>query len=183
MAETFRVHGFHGTSRHRLDDILKHGFLMSANEYDWLGDGIYFFQDAPTRARQWATEHFGGDGAIVSAEIELVNCIDLLDVAWAQFLADVHDKYVFKLKAENIPLPRQSTGAHRLDRAVLNYAVETLESNGDTVSSIRAAFAEGSPIYPNSALMVLAHVQIAVRDTSCIANVQHYSEFPENTDD
>ena len=130
-------------------------------------------RDAPRRAEHWAVQRFG-DAAVVTADISLRNCIDLLDVGWAEFLADAHDAYVAKLKTEGIPLPRQSTGAHRLDRAVLNYAVDSLVENGHVVSSIRAAFAEGAPVYPNSALTRRAHVQIAVRDVSCITNVRNH---------
>jgi hypothetical protein len=48
------VYGYHGTSRTKAANILKQGFLASDNDYDWLGTGIYFFQDAPIRATQWA---------------------------------------------------------------------------------------------------------------------------------
>jgi hypothetical protein len=30
--------------------IVVSGFRISSNDWDWLGDGVYFFQDAPLRA-------------------------------------------------------------------------------------------------------------------------------------
>jgi hypothetical protein len=160
--------GYHGTRMSLAATILSDGFMPSTNEYDWLGDGVYFFQDAPNRAREWAEECYAEDSVVIGAEIELRDCIDLIDTGWSEVLADVYDSYLEKLKSEGIPLPRQTTGAHRLDRAVLNYAVSVLNENGFAVRSIRAAFIEGSPIFPNSALLGKAHVQIVVRDTTII---------------
>lgn len=38
------VTGFHGTSRASSGSILANGFDLSRNEYDWLGEGVYFFR-------------------------------------------------------------------------------------------------------------------------------------------
>ena len=35
-------------------EIIESGFKPSNNDYDWLGEGVYFWQDAPIRAKQWA---------------------------------------------------------------------------------------------------------------------------------
>jgi hypothetical protein len=52
MDKTLIVYGYHGTSQTKAANILKHGFLASDNDYDWLGTGIYFFPTiAPTRPR------------------------------------------------------------------------------------------------------------------------------------
>jgi hypothetical protein len=45
-----RAIGYHGTNVQAAQRILSSGFQVSRNEYDWLGDGAYFFQDAPARA-------------------------------------------------------------------------------------------------------------------------------------
>ena len=65
------VTGFHGTSRASAGSILANGFDLSRNEYDWLGEGVYFFQDAPQRALDWARERFGREAAVVMAMIDL----------------------------------------------------------------------------------------------------------------
>jgi hypothetical protein len=72
-----RAIGFHGTSVERAERILAHGFEASRNDYDWLGDGAYFFQDALGRAREWA-QRFGSQAAVIGAEIDLDDCLDLL---------------------------------------------------------------------------------------------------------
>ncbi len=44
------VRGYQGASLATAETILGDRFLPSNNSYDWLGTGIYFWQDAPRRA-------------------------------------------------------------------------------------------------------------------------------------
>lgn len=52
------VLGFHGCDKKVGEGILsgkiQHEF--SENDYDWLGRGIYFWENDPYRAREWAIE-------------------------------------------------------------------------------------------------------------------------------
>ena len=153
------------------------GFKLSRNRYDWLGDGVYFFQDAPQRARDWARDRHGNYGAVIGAHILLDDCIDLLDLGWNQVMANAYDSYVKNLRDSGKPVPVQTRGAHRLDREVMNYMVGVLSEHGLRVTCVRAAFGEGHPVYPDSAFFDRTHVQIAVRDID--ACVQH--KWLENT--
>lgn len=164
-----RAIGFHGTSEEAAQRILVSGFEISRNEYDWLGDGAYFFQDAPVRAMEWARQRFGDDAAVIGAEIDLENCIDLLDIRWQGVIRQDYVRYRALLREVGAPLPRQTRGAHRLDRSVIN--ADALKREGLHVSTIRAAFAEGEPLFPGSALASRSHVQIAVRDPQAILRV------------
>ena len=166
--------GYHGTSAAAAESILATGFHASRNRFDWLGDGIYFWQDAPRRALEWARRVHRGDNVVVlSARIRLVDCMDLLDLGWYRVLSHAHDQFVEATRRAEQPLPLQRGLAHGLDRAVINYACGVLAEAGTVIKSIRAAFAEGEPAFPNSALLDLNHVQIAVRDTSVIEGVQY----------
>lgn len=165
------VIGYHGTSTAAAEAIMSEGFKPSQNEYDWLGDGVYFFQEAPKRALQWAEQRYTADAAVVGCELFLEDCMDLLDLGWASILADAYNGFLRLCKLSNSPLPKQTVGAHRLDRFVINYAVGILAAQGIEIRTVRAAFAEGAPVFPNSALLQLAHVQIAVRDVSIIKKV------------
>ena len=78
--------GHHGTSRQIAETVLSKGFRASQNAYDWLGDGAYFWQDAPLRAMEWATQAFGTDAAVLEATIEARDFINLLDVEWMSWL-------------------------------------------------------------------------------------------------
>ena len=151
---------------------MRDGFRLSQNSYDWLGDGVYFFQDALHRAWQWANSSHPDEPAVVGAKLELVNCMDLLDTGWNSVLADTHNAYIGLLKELGRTPPVQSGGAHRLDSAVINYSIGVLTRNGTEISCVRAAFIEGSPVYPDSALYDRTHVQISIRDVSkCVREV------------
>ena len=82
--EPIVVTGYHGTSVEAAERILTEGFKPSQNQWEWLGHGVYFWQDAPLRAYEWGREWLkrrGYDGpvAVVAAEILLVDFMDLLD--------------------------------------------------------------------------------------------------------
>ena len=75
-----------------------------------------------------------------------------------------YDMYLKYLKDSDLVMPTQSTGAHRLDREVINYSVGMLKEQNVYIACVRSAFAEGHPVYPDSAFYNRAHVQIVVRD-------------------
>ena len=168
--------GYHGTSKDAALTILAEGFKVSANDYDWLGDGVYFFQDARLRAWEWAWKLYHEEAAVIGAKIDFSDCMDLLDIGWAHFLAKAYDGFLGKLKETGLQIPRQTRGAHRLDREVINYAVAILSESGRIIRSVRAAFSEGAPVFSDSALFDRAHVQIAVRDPKLILEYWMESE-------
>ena len=167
---------FHGTSAERAASILSCGFRPSMNDYDWLGDGVYFFQEAPSRAWEWACTRHPDQATVVGARIGLSNCMDFLDLEWAKLLGRVYDEFLSMIKSSGTPMPTQTGGAHRLDREVINYAVRVLEDEGVRVESVRGAFSEGKPAFPNSAILDKSHIQIAVRNVDVITNV--WQEMP-----
>ena len=165
------VTGFHGTSTEPAARILREGFRPSDNDYDWLGEGVYLFQDAPARARLWGEQRTGGPVAVIRAEIELTDCIDLLDIRWHERLQEAYREYAQAMHDTGQELPRQTPGAHRLDAAVIDYLVDVMDEEGVIVRSVRSAFVEGEPLFPGSALHTLSHVQIAVRDSGIMSMV------------
>ena len=168
----FPVIGFHGTTAESAAEILESGFRLSRNPYDWLGDGVYFFQYGFERAWEWALENHGEDSAVIAAEIQLIDCLDMLDTRWTKVISDAHNQFLKLYKQAGLSLPRQTPRAHRLDREVINYVVGVLSDRGISIKCVRAAFAEGNPVYPDSAFYDQGHVQIAVRDVaSCITRL------------
>jgi hypothetical protein len=181
MPEPIRVLGYHGTSRAKANSILANGFKVSDNDYDWLGKGVYFFQDAPIRAMQWATGQHPQQPAVIRALIRLDNCIDLLDIKWFPPLRIVYNSFREQYRLANRPLPQQNpqhSKAHRLDCEFFNYTTEMLHRRGQDVEVIRAVFVEGENIFPNSAIFDLAHVQIAVTNIDLIEEC-HLLELEE----
>lgn len=169
MDNVIRVYGYHGTSLTSAEQIISNGFKLSNNDYDWLGTGIYFFQDAPYRAWEWSKQQHSHQPAVIRSIIRLENCIDLLDITWSSIIAEAYGAYIEQCERIKQPLPRQSKGAHRLDCAIINYAVGYFEQiSGQSVQSVRGVFLEGTPIFPNSYLFNRSHVQIAIRDLSLV---------------
>jgi hypothetical protein len=171
MNETLEVYGYHGTSRSRAERILAEGFMASDNDYDWLGTGIYFFQDAPFRAKLWAEEQHPQEPAVLQAVLRLENCIDLLDIKWHLPLIKIYDLFEESYRSMNELLPTQNperSKAHRLDCSFFNYSFNYVACQGKMVESIRAAFIEGERLFPRSAIFDLAHVQVAIRSPSLI---------------
>ena len=172
QSEIVEVYGYHGTSMDAAIEIIESGFKPSNNDYDWLGEGVYFWQDAPIRAKQWAQSVYPQQPAVIKSLIRLDNCIDLLDVGWIPSIRALYNRFVEDYQSSNLPLPTQNPGrskAHRLDRTFFDYAVETINlSSTRKVETIRSVFVEGENIYPSSAIYDLAHVQIAVRNTASI---------------
>lgn len=165
------VLGYHGTNEQAAPVILRDGFAPSRNEYDWLGDGAYFFQDAPMRASLWAKELHGEAAVVLECWISLEDCMDLLDVTWNPELGEAYDRFLSNLKENRLPLPQQKGKAHRLDRHVINYLIGFLADQGTIIRSVRSAFIEGRPVYKDSAIFDESHVQIAARDMSVIRDI------------
>lgn len=166
------VIGYHGCPMHIAERILNENrFLPSTKAFDWLGEGVYFWEYAPYRALEWAQEkcaHDGGVPAVIRATIKLGRCLNLLDIQDIPELERVYRSFVRMLG--QAPIPRNTDrGAHFLDRLIIDVhcrAVSRRTSND--LQTVRGSFAEGNPIYPGSKILHKAHTQIAVRDTACI---------------
>ena len=168
LIEPIKVIGYHGTSCESAAKILTDGFRASTQDWEWLGHGVYFWQDAPYRASSWAAERLAREGhigkvAVVAAEISLTGFIDLLDKKAMGQLKELADVYVSSSQG------LQNAGkANRLDCAVFNFATNVLQSKGVVVNGYRAACVEGHPLTPGSPVYDLSHVQIVVIDESAI---------------
>lgn len=170
------VIGYHGCSQATADVILAADhFIASTNTYDWLGEGVYFWEYAPFRALEWANERYGAEGeepAVLAATIHLGRCLNLLDREHFAALEAVYNKIALALPTEQLPR-NTASGAHYLDRYIIDaycrFADEEIISPFQTV---RGCFPEGKPIYTGSKLLSKTHAQIAVRDVTCISRVR-----------
>jgi hypothetical protein len=164
--------GYHGTSATHAAVILRDGFRPSDNDYDCLGHGVYFFEDGLAQAAAWATRAHRSELAVVEADVRLEDCLDLKDtVGWVPLLAQVHGEVLRVSREQGLPLPRQTSSTHRLDRVVIEVTVAILEREGTRIRAVRAVFAEGTPAFQGSFLSEGFHVQVAVRDPDLISSV------------
>jgi hypothetical protein len=171
--------GYHGTNMESARQILQTGFTPSRNNYDWLGKGVYFWQDAPYRAWHWASEDCqkkGGDPAVIRSLVKIRRdeLMDLLDYHqdqdpnWTNYLRRTH-QYLQQQTNPRLPPNKRAIGYHALDRLVLDTLIEDiLKPMNTNIIAVRACFQEGEEIYPGSAIYNKSHIQVAVRDASSI---------------
>ena len=142
----------------------------SNNDYDWLGHGIYYWEDDPKRALDWAIRcakagtHPISDPAVVGAVIDLADCLNLIQT---EAYALVEEAYrILKTNCETAgePVPINCgfvEAARYLDCSVF----ETLHDDQGKIpfASIRAFFPEGEPVFPGAGIRQRDHIQICVR--------------------
>lgn len=179
------IFGFHG-----LDEELGKRVLTgetelkpSENSYDWLGHGVYFWEDSLERARQYAIEDSFRKNSkittpfVIGAVIDLGNCLDLLDKKWLDFLKTAYGELKIALDEEGMMLPANSPfGANdfdykkrELDCAVIRYAIKlAAETENIKFDSVRAAFWEGEELYSNAGFKTHNHIQLSIMNLDCI---------------
>ena len=94
---------------------------MSANAYDWLGKGIYFWEYVPNRALAWAKQRYrlqDTDLAVVGVTLKLGYCLTLLDTGKAIELSSAYQRLIREERGQR--LRNTERGAHYLDREVID---------------------------------------------------------------
>jgi hypothetical protein len=169
------VIGYHGCTREVAQRLIDgESWLPSQNRYDWLGEGVYFWEYAPYRALEWAEERYSVEAAVIRARIRLGDCLNLLDRRHLQAIQSLHMEAVEIWNDERLPIPvNKSSGAHFLDRHIVDlYCLRvSRQEPGLAFQTVRGCFPEGEPIYPGSKILSKTHVQIAVRDASSIKSI------------
>ena len=162
----------------------KAGLNLSTNAYDWLGEGVYFWEHGPQRAYEWAIEQARLGGAkvrnpsVLAAKINLGVCLDLLDTANTRLLGRWYARFRRFMRQNGIRMPqnRDAAGSRRGDKvlrfrdcAVIDYTVSRLAGTERIrYQTVRGVFLEGRPAFPGSEIALKSHIQIAVRDPACI---------------
>ncbi|MBQ7069258.1 MAG: hypothetical protein IJM82_08845 [Synergistaceae bacterium] len=178
------VYGFHGCDESIKNEILhNHGFFTpSQNSYDWLGEGIYFWENDPQRAMEFATdaiEHTKQTKgiikkpAVIGAAIDLGYCLNLLDRQFIDLVELANQRYIKNMQSLGEPIRQNKgeTGRFR-DCAVINFLHALNESTGEeNFDSVRCLFREGNPLYENSGFYRQTHIQICIRNPNCIKAV------------
>ncbi len=171
------VLGFHGTNEKIAKKVVlrKGGLRLSKNEYDWLGSGIYFWENDPKRAWEWADGHCKENErpAVVGAVLDLGYCLDLSTREACEGLSVAYNLFVEDKSNQELRIPKNSGGEDKLRReldcAVVNFLHEMRKRRElKEYNSVRCHFQEDRAIYPGSGFRLKTHTQIAVRDSSCI---------------
>jgi hypothetical protein len=182
------IYGFHGCDRRIGEEVLashSHHLKRSQNEYDWLGNGIYFWESSPERALDFAREAKRNAKItrgtirhpyVIGAVIELGNCLNLLDHAGLMEMQFAHKTLVELSEQRGEKLPanaaRDPSNAYLLrflDCAVLETLHTYRQQAGlPAYDTVVGAMWEGCELYKGAGLFDKNHVQICVRNSDCI---------------
>ena len=77
------VIGYHGCDRKVAERVVagRDDLKPSQNAWDWLGHGIYFWEDSHGRALRWAKEEAKHGGSKIKSPAVLGAVIDLREIA------------------------------------------------------------------------------------------------------
>jgi hypothetical protein len=175
------VLGFHGCDQSVARDLLSgKDFIPSANDWDWLGSGIYFWEANPVRGIRFAEEqHTRGKlktPAVIGAVVDLGLCLDLTSSTGIAAVKAAHEDFLIYAEKAKKPVPQNKLGPDKLlrdlDCAVINHLHKVQEAAKlDAFQSVKAVFIEGNRIYEDAGFFEKTHIQICVRDKSCIKGV------------
>lgn len=178
-----RVLAFHGCDQSIGEQVIsgKTQLLSSKNDYDWLGHGIYFWENDPKRALHYATllKKYPErtrvkivNPFVVGAVIDLGYCLDLLENSSLEIVKQGYE-LLCTTKADlpkNKKIGREKNLLLRyLDCAVIQTVHAFKKINKEQpFDSVRGAFWEGKELYPNAGFSIKSHIQICVITPNCI---------------
>lgn len=181
------VLGFHGCDAATADQVFagKSHLKKSTNKWDWLGSGIYFWENNPQRALEYAKQlkkqpERGSTPinkpAVIGAVIDLGYCLNLLDEKSIQFVKSANEVYLATCMAEGAK-PAENKNIEGSKELLLRYrdcaVIESLhtyrkETGVSAFASVRGIFSEGKAIYKNAGFHAKSHIQICIRNPNCI---------------
>ncbi|HEY4063541.1 MAG TPA: hypothetical protein VGM30_16655 [Puia sp.] len=187
--------GFHGCERSVRDQLLMNpnDYKISQKPFDWLGHGLYFWENNYEGALEWATDkkQRGGikEPAVIGAVLFLGHCCDFLDKRYIKLLASYFDNMKSKYELLGKILPqnkdvRQDTHKDKILRHLDCAAIEFMHSETQDqykkdladqgyseykiFDSTRGVFTEGGPAFEGAGLFEKSHIQICIRNPNCI---------------
>lgn len=184
------VLGFHGCDQTVADSVVSRQsphLFNSEEDYDWLGHGIYFWEQNHQRAIDWANDRKANprkskspivSPAAVGAVIDLGNCLNLLDGKYIDLVKGTHAKLESIFSKAGSDLPRnKNIYSRKLDCAVINSVNEFRKKSGEKpFDTVRGMFSEGDPIFDNSGFKKQNHIQLCVINHNCIKGYFHPME-------
>lgn len=183
--------GFHGCDKITVDRLLNtdEEFIESNNDYDWLGHGIYFWENSPTRALEFAEflkahpernkKTSIKTPAVLGAVIDLGYCLDLVEFENLKLLKIAYEFLKESYVKSDLSIPQnKNIGCNndlllrKLDCAVIEilHKINELDKKRP-FDSVRAVFIEWDELYPNAGFKEKNHIQICIRNPNCIKGV------------
>ncbi|MES2160633.1 MAG: hypothetical protein V4476_05720 [Pseudomonadota bacterium] len=193
MIEGRLLVAYHGCDITTRDDLVsgKLAYLdHSKNPYDWLGPGAYFFEGDAERALMFANASHNnpakmytakpiGTPAVVGAVLRVQHWLDMTTQDGINEFILAYPALLVGLAATGSPVPKNAAASEddadiilrKLDNAVFTFIHDIRANSSPQLSSfqaVRGAFYQGAEVAPKSGFRVGTHVQIALRDNSCV---------------
>jgi len=179
--------GFHGCDKAVRDKIVSQQSMLEAsdNDYDWLGHGMYFWENNMQRASDFARalQMHPRKGkapistpSVLGAVIDLGFCMDLLEKEFIELVGQSYNTLVTSYQQLSLPVPvNTSVGSsqdlliRKLDCAVVeNLHLYRKRKKLRPFDSVRGVFIEGEPVYPTAGFYQKSHIQICIQNPNCI---------------
>lgn len=176
--------GFHGCDKAVAEKILNsqtEHLKASTNRHDWLGTGIYFWQNDPMRAYEWACQARKRNPGqikepyVIGAIIDLGMCLNLCERQAIMLLKKSYEELKtvsevlgLMLRENKVPDEGGFNLIRPLDCAVVNNAHRLVEEQNLYYDTVCGYFQEGADAYAGAGIKEKSHIQICVRNTDCI---------------
>ena len=178
--------GFHGCDKEIQDAVINGEELKpSLNAYDWLGNGLYFWESDPQRAYEWAEQASKRKKssvtvpAVLGAVIDLGNCLDLTNRQSIPMLKTGYSWLKKSYEDSEKPMPKNrnvgdNTDVLRrdLDCAVIEAIHKMLKTMPELgippFDSVRGLFIEGDEVYEGACFREKTHIQLCIINPNCI---------------
>lgn len=131
--------GFHGCDVKIRDIVIRGDELLRkcSNDYDWLGNGIYFWENNYERALEYAQYIKYNPGrcktkidnpTVIGAVIDLGYCLDLLDSGYLKIIKEGYKILVSIHDSHDIPIPTNKAVEHEKDLLICKLGCAVIET-------------------------------------------------------
>ena len=171
--------GFHGCDETICDALVsgkQKNLNFSENSYDWLGKGMYFWENDAERAFEWAQSLVKQrqnknqkvtKPAVLGAVICLGHCLDFLERENLIKLKEYYSIISQSFKEQGLALPKNKGRNDLLKRELDCFLINSF-------------VAQGNELYPTSGFREKDHIQIAILYPNCIKGFFKVRSVDEN---
>ena len=186
--------GFHGCEASTRDALLNNPDTIRKSDkpYDWLGHGMYFWENNAERALQWAKDkNKRGEitnPTIVGAVMDIGYCCDFTDTRFITMIKVYYSLLAktYKEAGEELPQNKDIKEDKYKDKILRELDCKVIEFMHDRIKeaardkktigtskykifdSVRGMFTEGGPAFTGAGIFEKTHVQICIRNLNCI---------------
>lgn len=187
--------GFHGCELSVRNKLVNNPdeIEISQESYDWLGHGMYFWENNYTRALRWAEDRVKSGkykkASVLGAVLQIGRSCDFLDSKYTELVARYYEAMyqeytqTGKILPQNIDLKsdeHQDKLLRLLDCTVIEHMHKKIKetydkeigekgySSAPIFDSTRGAFYEGGPAFDGASISKKSHIQVCIRNMNCI---------------